>query len=75
MQQKNLTFNLTQSISPAGESFLFPLKNVWQISLALSDVIYELIKLLPKEADFNMIGLNDQRLNANFFNITMFRCR
>jgi hypothetical protein len=26
MQQKNLTSNMTQSISPAGESFLLPAK-------------------------------------------------
>ena len=30
---------------------------VWRISLELSDVIYEVIKRLPKEEEFNLKGL------------------
>jgi len=39
------------------KSYKFEKLEDWQISLALSDVIYELIKLLPKEEDYNMIGI------------------
>ena len=39
------------------KSYKFGKLEVWQISLALSDVFYELIKRLPKEEDFKMIDI------------------
>ena len=39
------------------KSYKFEKLEVWQISLALSDVIYEIIKSLPEKEDFNMVGI------------------
>ena len=38
-------------------SYKFEKLEVWRISLELSDVIYEIIKRLPKEEEFNLKGL------------------
>jgi len=49
IQEKLLDFKM--------KSYKFGKLEVWQISLALSDVFYELIKRLPKEEDFKMIDI------------------
>ena len=36
--------------------YKFEKLQVWEISLELSDIIYAIIKLLPKEEDFNLKG-------------------
>lgn len=50
-------------------SFKFEKLEVWQISLALSDVIYEMIKRLPKEEDFNLKGQMRRAVTSISLNI------
>jgi len=51
------------------KSYKFEKLEVWQISLALSDIIYEIIKSLPKEEDFNLKGQMRRAVTSISLNI------
>ena len=51
------------------KSYKFDKLEVWQISLVLSDVIYEIIKCLPKEEDFNLKGQMRRAVTSISLNI------
>ena len=49
--------------------YKFEKLDVWKISLALSDIIYEIIKCLPKEEDFNLKGQMRRAVTSISLNI------
>jgi len=51
------------------KSYKFEKLEVWQISLVLSDIIYEVIKSLPKEEDFNLKGQMRRAVTSISLNI------
>ena len=50
-------------------SYKFEKLEVWRISLDLSDVIYEIIKRLPKEEEFNLKGQMRRAVTSISLNI------
>ena len=50
-------------------TYKFEKLEVWQISLELSDVVYEIIKRLPKEEEFNLKGQMRRAVTSISLNI------